>query len=119
MNSTDTGLAVSAAMLPLAMQLEAVPLPQSVPWWASLLMAAIGPACVAFVVHTGKTATMAIASYFRARADIKEKNARRMLSDNNPHNDNLARRFLVESRAERAAADSLEKAANELQDRKK
>lgn len=112
MNTTNVTLGLSSSFLPIAMAADAIPLPPGVPWWAALLMAALGPGCVGFLHLLGKSLMLAVAAYFRARALGMKERAIKMLSDKDKSNDPEAQKLLLSAKAEEGAAEALENSAN-------
>lgn len=111
MNMTNATLGLASAVLPIAVAANQLPIPEGVPWWAALLMAALGPSCVGLLHLAGKTVLLSVAGYFRARALAKEEQANKMLSDKDSSNDAEARKLLLSAKAEQGAAAALENSA--------
>lgn len=116
MNTTNVTLGAASAILPLGMAAEMIPIPQGVPWWAALLMAALGPGCVGFVTLIGKSAMLAVAGYFRARALAKKEQGTKMLADKDKSNDLEGQKLLLSAIAEEGAAKALEQSAQKAKE---
>lgn len=108
MNATHLTLGVSAAVLPLAVAADQIPIPAGVPAWVALLIAALGPSCVGLLHLFGKTVLLSASGYFSARAKAKKEQAQKMLTDKDKSNDLAAQKLLISAEAEEGAAKALE-----------
>lgn len=114
MKTGPVSLGVLAASLPLAMGADAIPIPNDIPWYYALLASVAGPACVGIVYGAGRAILLSISGYFKARADLKEKQGKEFLSDGVKENDEEGKKLILDAGSLRGAAAGLDKAADKL-----
>lgn len=107
MNLTTATLGATSAVLPLAVAVDAVPIPSNINPIIAMLIAAVGPACVGILGLFGKSVVLAVSAYFSKRGELKSLKSKEMLSDKNKSNDQEAVKLGVEAEAEKAAAKAL------------
>lgn len=111
LNGTHLTLGLSAAVLPLAVAADAVPIPAGVHPLVVMLIAALGPSCVGLVHLLGKTVFLSLSSYFHARSQYKEKQGQKLLADKDKSNDSEGEKLLLAAKAEEGVAQALKDAA--------
>lgn len=102
------GLSIASAVGSFGVGSGEIPIPPNLPLWLAALIAAIGPAAVAFLSWIGHSSVVIVASYFRKKAELKKKKAEDMLKDKDKSNDIEALKLLATAEAELAAAKKAE-----------
>jgi hypothetical protein len=114
MNITTGVLGATSVALPLAVAVDAVPIPSNINPIVAMLIAAMGPACVGVLTFFGRSAVIAVSAYFRKRSELKAAKSKEMLEDKNKANDAAGLKLKLEAESERAAADALLNAASNM-----